>query len=59
MSMIQPFGVKLYRGVWKAHRPFFAKTVMVKEGDVDQAMRLLNKFNSNLSLILVSVCLFV
>lgn len=45
MSMIQPFGVKLYRGIWKAHRPFFAKTVMVKDGDVDHAMRLLNKFD--------------
>uniref|UniRef100_A0A915L7A7 Mitochondrial ribosomal protein S21 n=1 Tax=Romanomermis culicivorax TaxID=13658 RepID=A0A915L7A7_ROMCU len=39
----QPFGHKLFRGVAYAHERFLWRTVLVKNNDVDGAMRVLNK----------------
>uniref|UniRef100_A0A5S6Q701 Ribosomal protein S21 n=1 Tax=Trichuris muris TaxID=70415 RepID=A0A5S6Q701_TRIMR len=39
----QPFGHHLYRGIAKAHPRFLNRTVLVKNNDVDTAMKLLNR----------------
>ena len=40
---LQPWGASLFRGIAKAHKQFIAKTVMVKDNDVDFSFRLLNR----------------
>ncbi|KHJ45633.1 hypothetical protein D918_04370 [Trichuris suis] len=43
MYHIQPFGHCLYRGIAKAHPRFLNRTVLVKNNDVETAMKLLNR----------------
>jgi hypothetical protein len=41
---LQPLGrVRLWRGAERATKPFLARTVLVKDNDVDQAIGVVNK----------------
>ncbi|KRY84711.1 28S ribosomal protein S21, mitochondrial [Trichinella pseudospiralis] len=39
----QPFGHPLFRGITRAHQRFINKTVLVKDNNVEEALKILNK----------------
>jgi len=41
--MKQPYGYRLFPGIWQAHPRWMNRTVMVKNNDVDASFQLLNK----------------
>ncbi|KRX56500.1 28S ribosomal protein S21, mitochondrial [Trichinella sp. T9] len=40
---VHPFGHPLFRGITRAHQRFINKTVLVKDNNVEEALKILNK----------------
>jgi hypothetical protein len=45
-GIAQPFGSKMFHGIWAAHFRWTTKTVLVENNDVEKGFKLLNRYIS-------------